>query len=102
MNQKQIMQLIISETIEKEGFKKGIKSLLDTSKNYKATAEKKHIEEDESEEIGIYYNEIAYATYQLDLISIILSLKSLREEREHIKTLCDEIRTIADGLEKLI
>jgi hypothetical protein len=102
MNQKQIMQIIAIGELESKGIEEGIKSVLDSAKKHKAIAEKKHIEEEKNEEIGIYHNEIAYATYQLDLISIMLSYKPLREDRKHIKTLCDEIRIIVDDLEKLI
>ena len=102
MNQKAIMQVVAITTLKEEGIEKGIKRINDNSKKNKTAVKKKYIKDEKNEEIGIYHNEIAYATYQLEMISIILSYKPLREEKEHIKTLCDEIRTIADDLEKLI
>lgn len=102
MNTKEILQTIAITALQEEGIEKGIKKVLDNPKKYKSIAEKKYIETEKNEEIGIYHNEIACATYQLDLISIMLSYKPLREDRKHIKTLCDEIRIIADDLEKLI
>lgn len=102
MNTKEILELGTIREIEKKGFEEGIKSLIASGKECKAKAEKHYIEEEENEDIGIYYNEIAYATFQLEVISSILSYKKLYEDRKHIKTLCDEIRIIADDLEKLI
>lgn len=84
-----------------EGIEEGIKKALDIHKNIKAEGEEHYIKLEGNEE-GKYHNEIAFATSRLEIICNILSFKPLREEREHIKTLCDEIRTIADDLEKLI
>lgn len=98
----EILEMGIITVIEEKGFETAIKEMLEINKTFKPTVEKKHIEEEGNEELGIYVNEIAYATFQLEVISTILSYRKLYEDRKHIKTLCDEIREIADGLEKLI
>lgn len=97
-----LMEIGIIAVIEEKGLETAIKEMLDFTKGNKAPGEKKYIEEEGNEELGIYHNEIDYATFQLEVISTILSYRKLYEDRKHIKTLCDEIRIIADDLEKLI
>ena len=97
-----VLETIIEESVEKEGFEKTIKDSLDTQKNFKVEAEKHYIELEGDKERGVYANEISYATFQLEVINVLLRHRGLYEDRKHIKTLCDEIREIADGLEKLI
>lgn len=93
---------MILSVLKSEGLEEGIKDLLNTAKEGKSKVEKINIEEEGSLELGLYRNEIEYATFRLDLISTILSYKGLREDRKHIKTLCDEIREVIDDLEKLV
>ena len=84
-----------------KGLEKAIKEMLDTNKKYRIQAKDKYIKEN-GEELGNYHNEISYSSFQLSVIATILSYRGLYEDRKHIKTLCDEIRIIADDLEKLV
>ena len=99
---KETIKLGIAMVLNDKGLEDGIKEMLNTSKEYKEIAKDKYIEDEGNEDVGTYHNEIAYATFQLEVINAILSYRPLYEDRKHIKTLCDEIRLIADGLEKLI
>ena len=94
-------EIITMSALLAEGIEKGIKTLLDIPKERKKEILKRYIKED-GKERGTYNNEVSFASCQLRTISSILSFKKLYDEKEHIKTLCDEIRTIADDLEKLI
>ena len=97
-----MIQMYIVTELKEKGLEEGIKEILTVDEKTVKKGEKYYIKESESKEEGIYQNKIAHNTYKLRVISEILSYKPLFTDRKHIKTLTDELRTIADSLEELI